>query len=445
MADFAARRASFLAGTSTPRDLLEEYATVIEAREGEVRAFAHLDLAGAREAADASAARYKAGAPLSAIDGMPIALKDILETKDMPTGFGSPVFEGKHSGRDSAVAYALRRAGAVIVGKAVTTEFADMVAGPTRNPHDLSRTPGGSSSGSAAAVAAGMVPVAIGSQVGGSILRPASFCGVVGFKPSFGAINRGGISDQFSQNVLGTLSATLADGWAVCDAIASIVGGDPGHPPFVGGPSPLPACKPGTLAVLKTAGWAVADEGAKTALGRFLEQVRAAGVRLIDAESSGRVALLEEAIAEAGPVSQRINHWEKAWPLGELEARVGAGISAHLRAGIEEGRRMTPEDYRTALLKREVMRERLVALADEAEACITLAAPGPAPVGIESTGNSVFNVPGSALRCPALSLPMMTVGGMPVGVQLLGYPLRERALSAVAQWVLGLRKEEVLF
>lgn len=438
MTSYAALSAGFGEGIGSPRALLEACLATIAAREPVVRAFAHLAPESARAAADASTVRWREGSPLSAIDGMPIALKDILETADMPTGFGSPIFAGRKGQRDSAVAYALRRAGAVIVGKAVTTEFADMVAGPTTNPHDPARTPGGSSSGSAAAVGAGMVPVAIGSQVGGSILRPASFCGVVGFKPTFGAINRGGISDQFSQNVLGTLSATLEDGWAVCHAIASIVGGDPGFAPFVGGAVPLPARRPGTLAVLQTAGWAVAEPEAIDAFQGFLARLGAAGVHLIDRTTSGRVALLEEAIAEAGAVSQAINNWEKAWPLGELETRHGEGLSAHLREGIAAGARTTMEEYRVLLHRRDVMRERLMLLADEADACITLSAPGVAPVGIAYTGNSIFNVAASALRCPAISLPLLRLGGLPLGGQLLGQPLGERALSGVAGFVAGL-------
>ena len=438
MSSYATLSRGFAEGIGSPRDLLETCLARIEEREPVVRAFAAIGAEAARRAADASTARWRAGTPLSAIDGMPIALKDILETADLPTGFGSPIFAGKQSGRDSAVAWALRRAGAVIVGKAVTTEFADMVAGPTTNPHDPARTPGGSSSGSAAAVAAGMVPVAIGSQVGGSILRPASFCGVVGIKPTFGAINRGGISDQFSQNVLGTLSATLEDGWAVCHAIASIAGGDPGHAPFVGGPVPQAPRRPGALAVLQTAGWAVAEPGAIDAFQGFLRRLAADGVHLIDRTTSPRVALLEEAIAEAGPISQAINHWEKAWPLAELETRHGEAVSAHLREGIAAGRRMTMDEYRVLLHRRDIMRERLALLADEAEACITLAAPGPAPLGLASTGNSIFNVPGSALRCPAISLPKLSVGGLPLGVQLLGQPLGERALSGVAAYVAAL-------
>jgi Asp-tRNA(Asn)/Glu-tRNA(Gln) amidotransferase A subunit family amidase len=438
MSSYATLSRGFAEALGSPRDLLETCLARIEEREPVVRAFAAIGAEAARKAADASTARWRAGTPLSPIDGMPVALKDILETADLPTGFGSPIFEGKHSGRDSAVAWALRRAGAVIVGKAVTTEFADMVAGPTTNPHDPARTPGGSSSGSAAAVAAGMVPVAIGSQVGGSILRPASFCGVVGFKPTFGALNRGGISDQFSQNVLGTLSATLEDGWAVCHAIASIAGGDPGHLPFVGGAVPLPPRKPATLAVLQTAGWPLAEPGAIDAFQDFLRRLAAQGVHLIDRTTSPRVALLEEAIAEAGPVSQAINHWEKAWPLAELETRHGEAVSAHLREGIAAGRGMTIDDYRVLLHRRDVMRERLALLADEADACIALAAPGPAPVGLAFTGNSIFNVPASALRCPAISLPKLKVSGLPLGVQLLGQPHGERALSGVAAYVAAL-------
>ena len=438
MSTFASLRDGFGEGVGSPRALLEVCLERIEAREPVVRAFAALDVEAARRSADAATGRWRAGTALSLIDGMPVALKDIIETADLPTGFGSPIFAGRKGGRDSAVAYALRRAGAVILGKAVTTEFADMVAGPTTNPHDPARTPGGSSSGSAAAVAAGMVPVAIGSQVGGSILRPASFCGVVGFKPTFGAINRGGISDQFSQNVLGTLSATLEDGWAVCHAIASIVGGDPGFAPFVGGAELAAARRPATLAVLQTAGWAVAEPGAIDAFQAFLARLGAAGVRLIDRTTSGRVALLEEAIAEAGAVSQGINNWEKAWPLGELETRHTDGLSAHLREGIAAGRRTTVEEYRVLLHRRDLMRERLMLLADEADACITLAAPGVAPVGIAYTGNSIFNVPASALRCPAISLPLMQVGGLPLGVQLLGQPLGERTLSGVARYVASL-------
>ncbi|MCX7379892.1 MAG: amidase, partial [Alphaproteobacteria bacterium] len=199
---------------TSARALLETCIDRIAARESEIQAFTALNLDGARAAADAADVRRATGRALSPIDGMVIAVKDLIETADMPTRFGSAAFaEVPPLPRDAAPVFALRAAGAVILGKTVTTEFGIGGPGATRNPHDPSRTPGGSSSGSAAAVAAGFAPVALGTQVGGSVLRPASFCGVVGFKPTYGALNRGQLSDQFSQNCLGVLAATLEDGW----------------------------------------------------------------------------------------------------------------------------------------------------------------------------------------------------------------------------------------
>ncbi|MGA2395325.1 MAG: amidase, partial [Candidatus Lustribacter sp.] len=206
---------AFRAGSDTPRALLERCIAVIDAREREVMAFEYLDLAGARRAADASTERYARGTPLSSIDGLPVGVKDIIETADMPTGMGSPLFAGYRGGRDAASVVALREAGAVIVGKTVTTEFASQVAGKTHNPWDLARTPGGSSSGSAAAVACGMLRAGLGTQVIGSILRPASYCGCVGYKPTVGGINRGGSLDPHSQSTHGVLAASLGDAWRV--------------------------------------------------------------------------------------------------------------------------------------------------------------------------------------------------------------------------------------
>ena len=435
---FSAARERFRSGKLMPRKFLEACLERIEAREPKVRAFVALNIAGARRAADASDKRWKAGKPLSSIDGLPIAIKDIIETEDMPTEFGSPVFKGWKGGRDSACAYALRLAGAVIVGKAVTTEFAGAPPGPTTNPHDPKRTPGGSSSGSAAAVAAGMVPVAIGTQVGGSVLRPASFCGIVGFKPTFGALNRGGVGDQFSQNCLGTLSHSLEDAWAVAHEIAVRVGGDPGFPPFAGGAAPASPRRPDVLAVLETDGWAVAEPAAKKALEAFLRKLSAAGVTLIDRKTSRRVEQLEGAIAGASQLSLGINDWEKLWPFAELDLRAGKGLSDGLRKAIAAGRKMTPDDYIALLKRRDFARDVLMSLAGDVDALITLGSAGPAPLGIHSTGDAVFNMPASMLRNPALSLPLLEAGGLPLGVQLLGYPNQERALSGIAGWVTAL-------
>ena len=437
---FAAARERFRAGVESPRDYLERCLRRIDEREPEVRALVALNVEGARRAADASGERYRAGKPLSSIDGMPIAIKDIIETEDMPTEFGSPIYKGWRGGRDAACVFALRQAGAVIVGKAVTTEFAGAPPGPTRNPLDLTRTPGGSSSGSAAAVAAGMVPVALGTQVGGSVLRPASFCGIVGFKPTFGALNRGNLSDNYSQNCIGTLSETLEDGWAVCHEISRIVGGDPGFSPFAGGATPAAMRRPDVLAVLETGGWPIAEEGAKAALQTFLGRLSDAGVALVDRKSSHRVAALEQAIADALEICNRIAAWEGLWPFAELATRAADGMSEGLRNRMVQARAMTPDEYRMLLRRRDDMREALLALAGDINGCITLAAPGVAPVGIASTGNAIFNLPATALRTPALSLPMLRVDGLPVGVQVIGFPGRDRDLSGLAMFVLGLRQ-----
>lgn len=433
---FTDRREAFREGNDSPRDMLERCLARIGERDGAVHAFTFVNAEAAREAADAATARWREGKPASSIDGMPIALKDIFETADMPTTFGSPIFTGWRGGRDSAVAYALRAAGAVLIGKTVTTEFAATYPGPTCNPLDLKRTPGGSSSGSAAAVADGMVAVAMGSQVVGSVLRPASFCGVIGFKPSYGALNKGGVSDLYSQNCVGTLSNSLADAFAVCHEIALRVGGDPGHTPFRAGPEPELPRPPRALGVLQTGGWGVVEAEAKRQFLALLTRLIAEDIEVIDRRASAKVERLEQAIADARELSNRVNAWESLWPFAELESRHGDQFSPPFRKRILEAKAMTADDYLAALARRDAMRAALDDLADDVDALITLSAPGPAPVGLSSTGNPVFNAVATALRAPALSLPILEADAMPLGVQLIGFAGDEAALSAYAQWLI---------
>jgi Asp-tRNA(Asn)/Glu-tRNA(Gln) amidotransferase A subunit family amidase len=241
--------ADYAAGKDTPRDFLERCLVRLEEFEPAIGAFVCHDIAAARTAAERSTERRRGGRPLSPIDGMPVGIKDIIETADMPTEQGSPLFVGCRTGRDAASVAALREAGAVILGKVVTTEFAATEPRGTRNPWDSERTPGGSSSGSAAAVGCGMVPAALGTQVVGSILRPASFCGCVGFKPSVGGINRGGSYDYFSQSCTGVLAASLEDAWLVAINISPRAGGDPGYPGLQGPSEPPPSQRPRAFAL----------------------------------------------------------------------------------------------------------------------------------------------------------------------------------------------------
>src|SRR5258707_5873638 len=234
MRPFHRARHMFAVGRDSPSALVEKCLTGIAELEPEICAFVHRNEEAARGAAALSTQRWRDGKSLSLIDGMPVGIKDIVETMDMPTEMGSPLYKGWRSRRDAATIAALREAGAIVLGKTVTTEFAATFPGGTRNPWDLARTPGGSSSGSAAAVAAGMVCAGLGTQVVGSIIRPASFCGCVGFKPSLGAINRGGSHDALSQSCDGGLAASLEDAWNFCWAIAQRAGGDPGFPGLAG-------------------------------------------------------------------------------------------------------------------------------------------------------------------------------------------------------------------
>jgi len=309
---FFSAAANFAAGNDTPRQFLERCLSHVEEFEPAVGAFVCHDIAAARAAADRSAARWRDGRPLSPIDGMPLGIKDIIETAEMPTEQGSPLFVGCRTGRDTASVAALREAGAVILGKVVTTEFAATEPRGTRNPWDRERTPGGSSSGSAAAVACGMVPAALGTQVVGSILRPASFCGCVGFKPSVGRINRGGSYDYFSQSCTGVLAASLEDAWLVAVSIAARAGGDPGYPGLDGPAEPPTPRRPRALTVLRTSGWAEAAPEARAAFEAAVVRLADAGIALADSHADPVIEEVEEAIADAAPLTRTINAWEGA-------------------------------------------------------------------------------------------------------------------------------------
>ncbi len=438
MRPFLPAAAGFASGKDSPRAFLERCIADLEAWEPRIGAFVSLNLEAARAAADRSTERWRAGKPLSPIDGMPIGVKDIIETIDMPTEHGSPLFAGHRSERDAASVAALREAGAVIVGKTVTTEFAWMHPRETRNPWDLTRTPGGSSSGSAAAVAAGAVSVALGTQVFGSILRPSSFCGCFGFKPTVGAINRGGSHDALSQSTHGPIAASLPEAWQVAYEIARRVGGDPGHPGLYGPPTCPAPLKPRRLAILETPGWDVATPAAKEAFQEALTILKSAGGALVSRHESATVAAVEEAISSARELSHDIIAWESRWPLNTYRVRDIAKLSQPMLDLAARAEATTLDDYRRDIAERERRRAVYRALAAEFDACLTLAAPGAAPVGLTWTGDPAFVVPGSMLGVPTISLPALEDDGLPLGLQLLGFADADAALFSIAGGVLAL-------
>jgi Asp-tRNA(Asn)/Glu-tRNA(Gln) amidotransferase A subunit family amidase len=432
---FHAALDGFRAGTDSPSAFLDRCLATLSEIEPQVSAFVHYDADGARAAAAQSTARWRAGDPLSPIDGMPVGIKDIIETADLPTEMGSAYYQGWHSVRDAASVMALREAGAIILGKTVTTEFATAPPGPTRNPWDTRRTPGGSSSGSAAAAASGMIAAGLGTQVLGSILRPASFCGCVGFKPSLGAINRGGSHDGLSQSVHGALAASIDDAWIMLREIADRAGGDPGYGGLVGPANTPDALKPKRLAVFESPGWPKVAPEARAVFEAAIERLAKAGVALVRRAAHPRLATVENSLSRALPVSQAINGWETRWPLNAYRARDPEKLTRFSLDRLAEAEKMTLAIYRERLAERDAMRGLYATLAGDCDAIVTLAATGPAPLGIEATGDPICVVAGSCLGVPAISLPVLELDGLPLGLQLMGFLDADAALIATARWV----------
>ena len=431
---YASLTARFAEGDASPSKELDARLKRLDEIEPRIGAFVYLARDAAIAAAKASDARWRDRKPLSPIDGMPVGIKDIIETEDMPTAQGTPVWAGFETKRDSASVQALREAGAIILGKTVTTEYAaSEPLIPARNPHDPSRTAGGSSSGSAAAVGAGILPAALGSQVVGSTLRPASYCGCVGYKPTYGALNRGGSFDHLTQSCVGMLAATPDDAWAVAMAIATRVGGDPGFPGLEGPATIPPAKAPRRLAFLETAGWPKASDGARAAIADACKRLTELGVTVVGRRDDPAIESFERTIAEAVPVTFAIGDWEWRWPLGHYAKR--EGLSEPLRKRLASGMAMTAGDYRHALRRRQEIRDAYAQVAAGFDGFVLLGATGAAPVGLTWTGDPTINVPASLLGTPAISLPLLSDDGMPLGLQLVGRKDEDAALMAIAGWV----------
>jgi Asp-tRNA(Asn)/Glu-tRNA(Gln) amidotransferase A subunit family amidase len=437
---------AFSTGKDTPRAYLERCLETIAAREPVVQAWVALNESGARAAADASTARWRDGRPLSPIDGLPIGIKDLLETRDMPTEMGCIGYKGNFPKRDNTAVWALREAGAVVLGKTVTAELGGSHPGPTTNPFDSGRTPGGSSSGSAAAVAARMVPATIGTQVGGSIIRPAAFCGNVALKPTQGGINRGE-RQATSQSTHGVHAGCIEDMWQVSIEIAARCGGDRGTPGLIGPATPPVAVKPERLIVMETQGWAELDDASRTAFETLLEQLRGAGITLLRRGDHPLIEALEQGIEDARAICGSITGWENRWGQRNLLDQNPDGMSERAKATLARAEAMTHADYQAALARREEAQARFARIAPMADAVISLACPGPAPawtgdvpgqpLAPRPTGDIAFNAPSSMLFAPAVTMPLLAVGGMPVGVQVVGQMHQDARMTSLARWLLG--------
>ncbi len=418
-------------GELSSEDLVRACLECIEEKEQTVQAWMQIDPEYAVQQARQADEFRQTGADLGLLHGVPVGVKDIFDTHDMPTECGTPLFAGRQPTDDAQAVAALREAGAIILGKTVSTELAVYSPGKTTNPHDPARTPGGSSSGSAAAVAANMVPLALGTQTNGSMIRPASFCGVYGFKPSFGAISRHGVL-LLSRvlDTVGVFARCVEDLALVTEPLIGFDERDPdtrlrARPHLVATAISEPPLAP-NLAFVKSPVWEQADEDTR---GAFTELADLLGDYCDEVELPG---LFDSAVGW----HRTIMNADLAKSLGRLYEDSKDKLSAKLQGMIEEGQGCLALDYNRALDMIDVLYAGLEQVFDRYDAIITPATTGEAPLGLESTGDPVFCTLWTLMGLPAVSLPLLqSSNDIPIGVQLVGARNDDGRLLRTARWL----------
>lgn len=418
-------------GRIASEELVDACLARIDEVEESVQAWAYLDRQHAREQARAADEARRVGRPQGALHGVPVGVKDIIDTGDMPTEDGTVLHAGRQPRQDAMVVSLLRAAGAIILGKTVTTELAVYSPGKTRNPHDAGRTPGGSSSGSAAAVAAEMVPFALGTQTNGSVIRPASYCGVVGYKPTHGLISRTGILRQSRiLDHVGVFARSLPDAALLAQELMAFDASDPDMRPrarprlFESVSHPLPL--PPRFAFVKTPMWGEASADTQAA---FAELVESLGDQVTEVS-------LPEPFAEGVDLHRVIMEADLALSFAPEYEQGAAQLSAKLRETLERGRRHLAVDYNRAAARIAVYNTALDDVFHEMHAIVTPATAGEAPRGLDSTGNPVFCTLWTFCGLPAVTVPVMEgADGMPIGVQLVGPRGDDARLLQCARWL----------
>ncbi|VDC33572.1 amidase [Pseudogemmobacter humi] len=392
---------------------IREYISRIAEYEPDIRAFAAYDAEDVHE----QLSRIGETSEKTPLAGLALGVKDIIDALPYPTGSGSPLHRGTRPARDAAAVAQLRAAGAVVMGKTVTTEFAFFSPGPTRNPHDPARTPGGSSSGSAAAVAAGFIDAGLGSQTAASITRPASYCGVVGFKPSFGSYSlagAGGLAPSF--DTLGVLSKDVT----TAAAIHSVLAGPVPAAPVSGAQPPL------RIGLCQTPWWDQAQPATRDVM-TLAEKAFSAGALVETIDLS--------AFAEGARLHAGIMAFEAAQTLAAELATQPEGLSPVLRAMLASGMKTDRADHRQNLRQAADLRDRIAGVFDRYDLLLAPAAPGEAPAGLDATGDPIFSRLWSLLHLPTITLPGFTgPAGMPVGIQLLAGLNQDEKLLSHALW-----------
>ncbi len=396
------------AGELTPAAVLEDCEQAIAAREAEIGAFAALDLPRAKQSA--------AIAPAGPLRGLPVGIKDIFDTVDFPTEYGSSIYAGHRPRTDAALVSQIRRAGGLLLGKTVTTEFAHMQPAKTRNPRNPQHTPGGSSSGSAAAVAAGMVPIAIGSQTGGSVIRPAAFCGVAGFKPSYQLLPTVGMKCfSWQLDTVGVFAASVSDvafaAAAIADRDLRVDGITPAQP---------------RIGVMRMHIWSQASEAMQAALEAAARAAAAAGARVEDMALPG-------ALEDAWRAHPLIQDYEAYRALAFEYDHHRDRMAPTLRKLLDNAAEITAEHYDEARRTARRARQLLSDLFEGVDVILTPSAPGAAPRGLQTTGNPIFNRLWTLMGTPCVNVPgLADDAGLPLGVQIVGRFGRDKSALEAA-------------
>ena len=412
-------------------DLVQDCLERISDVDDTVHAWASIDHEYALEQARQSDKHRRSGAPIGPLQGVPVGVKDIFDTFDFPTEFGSPIGKDRKTADDATVVARLRQAGAIVLGKTVTAEFACMAPGATTNPHDVTRTPGGSSSGSAAAVAAGMVPLALGTQTNGSVIRPASYCGVVGYKPTFGLVSRNRVL-RVSRNLdqVGVFARTVEDAALMAEAIIGFDSLDqdtntnpkPSLTRAAGEEPPMPP----RFAYVKGPAWEMCDSATQEA---FDELASALGDRVEEVDLGsvyGEVFEWHRMVMEADLAKNFADYYQNNKDQ----------LSPELTQMIERGREVHAVDYSLALDRIDMFAMAFAELFADFDAFITPAALGEAPVGLDSTGNPACSTLWTFAGMPAITLPLLQgEAGMPLGVQVVAARGDDQRLFRNASWL----------
>ncbi|TWG97915.1 Asp-tRNA(Asn)/Glu-tRNA(Gln) amidotransferase A subunit family amidase [Mesorhizobium sp. J18] len=401
-------------------------------------AWAHVDADYALRQARALDLHRSTGRAVGPLHGVPIGIKDIIDVRGLPCENGTMLDAGRMPGTDAFIVSRLRQAGAVILGKTVTTELAVYHPGKTRNPHDPGRTPGGSSSGSAAAVAAHLAPLAVGTQTNGSIIRPASYCGIVGYKPSRGLVSRSGILSQSpTLDTVGLFARNVEDAVLLGDVLADFDPQDramqPSAPPRLAAIANSPPPLRPNLALVRTSVWDEADEDVKAGF----EELSAALGNAMDSVD------LPEPFARAHDMHKAIMLADIAKSFASYYEYGREQLSTTLAGMIAEGRRVLAVDYALAHDWIEVLNAALDRLFERFDAIVTPAATGEAPIGLETTGSPVFATLWTFCGVPAVTLPLLSgSSGLPIGVQLVGRRGDDARLLRTARWLVGTLRQE---